>query len=146
MRQIGSHPLWIGHAGDGRDFARLHESGIRALVQLAIEEPVIQPPRDLIYVRIPLSDGAGNRADLLTLAILTVSGLLSRRVPTLLFCSAGMSRAPCVAAASLAVTLRQSPDAGLGMVTSQGPRDVSSGLWREMSDLVAAWRHDAGAS
>jgi hypothetical protein len=83
MRQVVPHPLWLGHAGDGRDFLGLYEAGIRALVQLAVEEPAIQPPRDLLYFRVPISDGAGNPVDSLALAIRTVADLLSRRVPTL---------------------------------------------------------------
>ena len=48
MRQVEPYRLWIGHAGDGGDFARVYETGIRAVVQLAAEEPVIPPPRDMI--------------------------------------------------------------------------------------------------
>jgi hypothetical protein len=142
MRQVVPHSLWIGHADDGRNLTKHYEAGIRALVQLAVEEPVIQLPRDLLYVRVPISDGAGNRADCLALAIRAVSELLSRRVPTLVCCGAGMSRSPCIVAAALAVTSGQSLEASLSTVTSQGPCDISASLWGEVSDLVASWRSD----
>jgi hypothetical protein len=139
MRQVAPHPIWLGHADDGRDFPDLYEAGIEALVQLAVEEPAIQTPRDLIYVRIPLSDGAGNRVDSLALAIQVVAELLTRRVPTLVCCGAGMSRSPCIVAAALAVTTRESSEACLSLVTRQAPCDISPSLWVSVSDLLMSW-------
>jgi hypothetical protein len=144
MRQVVPHPLWIGHAGDDRGFTRLYGAGIRAVVQLALEEPPIQPPRDLLYFRVPISDGAGNPADCLALAIRAVTELLSRGVPTLVSCGAGMSRSPCIVAAALAITSGQPPDACLGTVTSQGPCDISSSLWCEVSALVTSRQSATG--
>src|SRR4051812_36720706 len=69
MNQILPYPLWTGHAGDGRDYRRVLDHGIRAVVQLAAEEPPLQPPRELIYLRFPLNDGADNADDLLVLAV-----------------------------------------------------------------------------
>jgi hypothetical protein len=43
MNKIPPHHLWIGHAGDGSDFQGLFDADIRAVVQLAIEEPPIRP-------------------------------------------------------------------------------------------------------
>lgn len=116
----------------------IYEAGIRALVQLAIEEPAVQATRDLIYFRVPISDGVGNRADDLALAIRSVSELLSRRIPTLVCCGAGMSRSPCIVAAAIAVTFAQSAEASLDLVTGQGPSDVSMSLWKEISFLLAS--------
>ena len=143
MRQVVPHPLWIGHAGDGRDFIRLDCAGIRALVQLAFEESVIQPPRDLLYLRIPLLDGVGNRADCLALAIRAVSELLSRRVPTLVCCGAGMSRSPCIVAAALAMASDLPPEVCLGMATS-GTHSSRLSLWCEVCELVTSWQSDPG--
>src|SRR5688572_25242166 len=47
MNQILDLPLWLGHAGDGRDYRRLLDAGIQAIVQLAAEEPALSPPREL---------------------------------------------------------------------------------------------------
>ena len=65
MTHITPYPLWLGHAGDGRDLRALHEAGIRALVHLAAEDPPDQPTRDLMYFCVPLVDGMGNDFDLL---------------------------------------------------------------------------------
>ena len=135
MTQILPHRLWLGHAGDGRDFQQFFDSEIEALVQLAEEEPEIQVPHDLIYVRIPLLDGPGNRAESLTLAIRTVATLLTLRVPTLVCCGAGMSRSPCIAAAALAMNSGESPGQALRRIVEQRRCDVTPGLWNEVIDL-----------
>jgi hypothetical protein len=145
MRRVVPHPVWLGHASDGRDFTGLYEAGIRALVHLAVEEPAIQTPRDLIYLRVPLADGTENRGDSLSLAIRTVSHLLSARVPTLVFCGAGMSRSPCIVAAALSVNSGESLEGRLRFVISHGPCDISPGLWNEVSDLMRCWNHDGSA-
>jgi hypothetical protein len=92
MRQILPHALWLGHAADGRDYCRVLDTGIQAVVQLAQEEPPLQPSRDLVYCRFPLIDGPGNDNSLLLLAATTVANLLAKRVTILLRCGAGMSR------------------------------------------------------
>ena len=91
VRQRGVDDL-IDLGDEGSRAAGSRRPRPQALVQLAAEEPVIQAPRDLIHVRIPLLDGPGNRAEFLTLAIRTVAALLTLRVPTLVCCGAGMSR------------------------------------------------------
>ena len=45
MKKIEPYRLWLGHAGDGRDIARIVDTGIEAVVQLAEEEPLIALPR-----------------------------------------------------------------------------------------------------
>ena len=146
MRQILPHELWVGHDGDARDFTRIHEAGIKALVQLAFEEPALQTPRDLLYFRFPLVDGSGNQGDFLAMAIHLVSELLSRRVPTLVCCGAGMSRSPCIAAAALAIHLRVPFGSCLEIVTGQGPSDISRGLCAEVSEITEESRRIFGAT
>ena len=60
MRQIQPHRLWVGHAGDSRDFRALFGAGIEAVVQLAVDEPTVATPRELVSCRFPLLDGIGN--------------------------------------------------------------------------------------
>jgi protein-tyrosine phosphatase len=135
MNQIRPHQLWIGHAGDGRDYRRLLDLGIRAVVQLAVEEPPLQPPRELVYFRFPLRDGADNPDDLLDLAVAAVAALVRRRVPSLLCCGAGMSRSPAVAAAALR-RLAGEPAEGVLMRVLEGRAgDVSPGLWDHLKRL-----------
>src|SRR5438270_14825 len=64
MNQIVPYLLRVGHAGDGQDFKALFDEGVRAVVQLAWEEPPLMLPRELILCRIPLADGPGNRPGL----------------------------------------------------------------------------------
>jgi hypothetical protein len=133
MIQLVPHPLWIGHAGDGRDYRRILEAGIQVVVQLAAEEATLQPPRDLVYCRFPLVDGSGNPVVLLTAAVRTVLGFLQAEMPTLLCSGAGRSRAPAIAAAALALSLNLPPAQCLEMVVRQHPSDVSPGFWAEVA-------------
>jgi hypothetical protein len=60
MREIIPRRLWLGNASDVRDLRRIHDLGVAAIVDLALEESVPQLTRDLIYCRFPLVDGSGN--------------------------------------------------------------------------------------
>lgn len=90
MNQIKPYLLWVGHAGDCRAFNALHDLGIRAIVQLAIDEAPITAPREFLYFRLLLTDGAENNAEVLRLAIDSVSTLIAMQIPTLVACGAGM--------------------------------------------------------
>ena len=138
MNQVLPHSLWLGHAGEARDFRALFGAGIQAVVDLAAEEPPSQPPRELIYCRFPVVDGEGNPYELLRLAVDTVAALFRAQVPTLVLCSMGMSRAPAVAAAALALVRQERPEKCLEEVLAHHPSDVSPGLWREVDQLVAS--------
>jgi hypothetical protein len=135
MKQVDGLPLWLGHAGDGRDFRQIVATGIRAVVQLALEEPSLAPPRELLYLRFPLLDGEGNEPALLKFAIRTVASLLQARLPTLVCCGSGMSRSPAVAAAALALVGDGDVSARLQEIEQFGPMDVSPGLWREIQSI-----------
>ena len=62
VNQIMPYPLWIGHAGECRTFAEVFARDIKVVVQLALEDPPLQPPHELMYFRFPLLDGNGNDA------------------------------------------------------------------------------------
>jgi protein-tyrosine phosphatase len=136
MNQISPHRLWIGHAGDGRDYRRLLDVGIEAVVQLAIEEPPLQPPRELIYMRFPLRDGADNLDGLLDLAVRVVAALVRQRVCTLVCCGAGMSRAPAVSAFAIGLFTGEPAEEILKRVLTARPGDVSPALWDQLKRLV----------
>jgi protein-tyrosine phosphatase len=136
MRHIGNRALWIGPALNTVGLRQVHENGIEALVDLAINEPIPQLTRELIYCRFPIVDGAGNRPELLKLAVTTTADLIRSHTPTLVFCSAGMSRSPAVAAAALAVATGQSPADSLAEVLGSGPRDLSPPLWQDIVQLL----------
>ena len=137
MREVLSQLLWVGHAGDGRDFRELFALGIRAVVQLALEEPPLHLPREFILFRFPLLDGAGNDPAVLGLAMNSVAGLIRLRIPTLVCCGAGMSRSPVIAAAALSAVSGDGFDECLERVTSRGPADVSPALWADVRNVLS---------
>ena len=101
-----STKLWIGNALDVRDIRGVLGCGIAAIVDLAIEEPPIQFPRDIVYCRFPLIDGAENKPAVLRAAIETVACFMAFGTPTLVACGEGMSRSPAIVAAAMATTER----------------------------------------
>jgi hypothetical protein len=135
MRKVSGYSLWLGHAGAVRDRSRLLEAGISAVVDLALDEPPATLARELVYCRFPLLDGSGNPRWILKLAVETLAGLLRSGTPTLVYCGAGLSRTPAIAAASIALVRGCSPAAGLAIARQSGPVDISPALW---SDLRAA--------
>ena len=140
MHQIPPYGLWIGHAGEGQHYRQVFDAGIKALVELAAEEPPSQPPRDLIYWRFPLLDGTGNERLLLDLAISSVANLLERKVPTLVACGRGLSRSPAIAAAALALVYQEPPEDCLKRVAEHSHGDVSPGLWSEITSFLDSTR------
>src|SRR5579864_520702 len=120
MRQIAGFSLWLGHVGDVRDLRAVLASGVLAVVDLALNEPPATVTRELVYCRFPLIDGAGNPPWLLRAAVDCVAHLLHSGTPTLVYCGAGMSRSPCIAAAAIASVRGCSPDEALTWVTKSG--------------------------
>lgn len=137
MRQVPSHRLWIGHAGDGRDLKGILDLGIEAVVDLAASEPPPTITRDLIYCRFPIADSSENSPAVLKLAIETVYRLLQANMPTLVFCCLGMSRSPAIAASALSKLLHRDPDECLRMVTTGAPSNVVPGLWQSIRAAIA---------
>lgn len=138
MRRIIPYSLWLGNARDGRDFRSSLDCGIQALMQLAAEEPALQPPRDLIYCRFPLVDGQGNDLKLLRLAVMTLANFLEQRIPLLVFCGMGLSRSPSVAAIALAQVEQEDPEECLRRITDHSPADVAPGFWNELKQVFEA--------
>ncbi len=136
MRQIAPHPLWLGHVGDMRNLREVLDRGIVAVVDLAVNEPIPTLTRELVYCRFPLVDGTGNEAWLLRAAAETVAGFLKAEQPVFVYCAAGMSRTPVIAAAGLALASGRTPDECLAEVTARGPSDVTPHLWREVKEAV----------
>ena len=76
----------------------------------------------------------GNAAELLSAAITTNILLICKQIPSLVACSAGMSRSPMIVAASLALVRGQSPDAVLRELIDGYPHDVSPPLWVDVKN------------
>ncbi len=127
-----SNRLWIGNATDARDISGVIGRAIIAIVDLAMEEPVIHFPRDIVYCRIPLVDGAGNRPEIIRAAVDLTASFIASRVPTLVACGAGMSRSPIIVAAALARVDGKSLERALEEITVGVVHDVSTSLWAEI--------------
>ena len=128
MRRVADRSIWIGNAGDLRDARPILDAGIEAVVELADSEPLAILPRELVRFRFPLSDGGDNPAWLLRLAAESIAALLRAGVPTLICCSAGMSRSVCAAAAGVALAAGGSFVETIAAVVGSGPADVSPRL------------------
>jgi len=134
MREV-TPKLWIGNALEARDLRGLLGIGIEALVDLAMEEPPLSPTRELIYQRIPLFDGQGNPPTRIRLAISSVVELVASATPTLVACSAGMSRSPSIVAAALSRVNTITLDDALQQATA-GPSDVSPALLADVAAVL----------
>jgi protein-tyrosine phosphatase len=115
---------------------RLLEQGITVVVDLALDEPPAVLSREMVYCRFPLVDGTGNPIWLLRSAVMTVANLLRESVPTLVSCSAGISRAPAVAAAALAIATDRPLEECLEKVMLSRGGDVSPGFWRSVKEAI----------
>lgn len=136
MRRITPYKLWLGHAGDARNYRKIYEAEIRALILLAHEEAPDSLPRDLIVIRIPLLDGSCNDPKLIQLAITTIVSLIESEVETLVTCSAGLSRSPSIVAAAIATFEASDPIKSLQRVTSGFSTDVSPSLWNQVIHVL----------
>jgi hypothetical protein len=136
MRRVTGCSLWLGHVGDVRDVHGVLAADILAVVDLALNGPPASVTRELVYCRFPLIDGPGNPRWLLQAAIETVTCLLRCDTPTLVYCSAGLSRSPCIAAAAIARVRGCSAAEGLSIALQSGVADVSPGLWSEVQEVL----------
>lgn len=136
MREVIPGLIWIGNARDGGDISGVMAMEFRAVVDLAMEEAPVHFPREIVYCRFPIVDGAGNSPALLRTAIQTLSTLVETSTPTLVTCGAGMSRSPAIVAAALFMTKGGSPDDWLKKITAAGPHDVAPALWNDIRDAI----------
>lgn len=132
MREVLPRLIWIGNARDGRDVSEVISREIAAVVDLAMEEAPAHFPREIIYCRFPLLDGAGNSSSVLQVAVRTLARLIETGTPTLVTCGGGMSRSPALVAAGLAVANGGAPDDWLKQIAADGPHDVAPALWNDV--------------
>jgi protein-tyrosine phosphatase len=137
MRQVISQRLWIGNARDEHNVSEVLRTGVKAIVDLAMEEAPIRFPRDMLYARLPLLDGTGNSPAVLRAAVHLTATLIAEHVPTLVACGGGLSRSPAIVAAALAVVRKAPLDETLRSLALDRPHDVSPGLWAEIHDAFA---------
>jgi hypothetical protein len=138
MRKLEPYSLWLGSVVDAWDLAALHRRGIQAIVDLASNEAPIELTRDLTYCRFPIVDGIGNDRAQLRLAIGTLEALVLAEIPTLVYCSAVMSRSPAVAAAAIARITSQPLVDCLTRVTAGYAHDVAPGFICDVQSVTAS--------
>lgn len=126
MRKIADYPLWLSNAYEARDLRAIHNAEIEAVIDLALNEPPLAVTRELVYCRFPLIDGTGNPPWLLRAAVQTLAGMMHAKVSTMVFCSAGLSRSPVIAAAAIARLRSTSLHSELLIVLQDAPADVSA--------------------
>lgn len=133
MQEVYPERLWIGHALDIREPRPLFEVGITSIVDVAFEEKPAVLPRQLVYCRFPLNDGGGNDPKVLLQSLQTTIHLLESGMPTLVGCSAGMSRSPAVAAFALAYHLSKDPDQVIQRIANLKALELNRELWNELN-------------
>ena len=138
IRDVYPERLFIGNAIDARDLRLLYNHRIAAVIDLAVNEPPAQLARDMIYCRLPIIDGDGNSNTIIEAALRMGAMLIEREIRTLVACSAGMSRSPAIAAATVAIVTRTPPDDCLMNIVSDGPHDVSPILWSRIRTVCNA--------
>lgn len=132
MREVIPQHLWIGTTRDAHDVSAILDAGIGAVVDLAMECTPLTLPRDVTYVRFPLVDGAGNPPELIRAAVSLVATLIESRLPVLVSCGAGMSRAPAIVAAARAQLEATTLEESLERITQGAAHDISSSFWMEV--------------
>ncbi len=137
MREIIPGKLWLGNAADAHNVESIMQAGILAVIDLAAEQPMPTLPRSLVYCRFPILDGQQTSQAVLRAAIEAIVSLLNKEIPTLVYCSAGMSRSPAVVAGALSVLQGGSPDDRLRQIALGHPHDVSPQLWQDVRDVCA---------
>ncbi|GAB4149179.1 MAG: hypothetical protein Tsb009_23340 [Planctomycetaceae bacterium] len=137
MKEIIPGLLFVGNVRDARNISAVLSFEIAAVVDLAAEEAPIVFPRDVVYCRFPISDSGGNKTAFLQGAIDSIANLLREQVPTLIACSAGMSRSPSIAAAAISTVEGLTLDDALNMVSRFGPCDVHPMLWKEIQGVCS---------
>lgn len=132
MHEIVAGRLWISSSHEARNLRVVLDLGIEAIVDLAMQELPLTVTRELIYLRIPILDGDGNDIRRLTCAVESVAKLVRGNIPTLVCCSAGLSRSPAIVAAALFIVQNRPPADILQELVAQMPHDVSPVLWQDV--------------
>ncbi|HUG17833.1 MAG TPA: dual specificity protein phosphatase [Planctomycetaceae bacterium] len=132
MHCLIEQQLWQGNAVEAGDVRAILNLGVQAVVDLAAEEEPIRYPRDILVLRYPIIDGAGNPRWLLESIVSSLHNLLRNEIPTFVYCSAGLSRSPALCSAALARFRDVSMEDALAIVLGERSLDISTALWSEL--------------
>jgi protein tyrosine phosphatase len=136
MRKLPTYRIWLGNVLDASNLRGVLDLGVELIVDLAANEVPPKITRDLTYCHIPLHDSMGNSEWQLRLAIDTVRLAVAKNIPTLVCCSAGMSRTPVIAAAAIALQTQQDFRKCLEALVAGAPHDVSAALVKDVLSLI----------
>lgn len=140
MYDITPNRLWIGNAGDLLKPAALELVGVKAVVQVALAEEMPQLSREMLLAHFPIVDGSGNARGMIAAALDLTASLIRSKVATVVCCSGGMSRSPCIAAGALAMTEGLDPEETLRNIIHDRPHDIAPGVWQEVCAHVQRTR------
>lgn len=132
--------LWTGNAREARSPRDIADAGIQSVVDVAIEEEPAVLPRTIAYCRVPLHDGASNDDWALRLSLEIVASLISDEIPTLVACSAGVSRSPSIAIGALAISRQSDPDEELRRLAETRSLGISPALWLSVVEACTGWK------
>jgi hypothetical protein len=135
MHEVILNQLWLGNATDARDIKSVLDHRIVVIIDLALEELPVHVPRDIVYCRIPLVDGSGNRPEIIRAAVELTASFIELGVTTLVACGAGMSRSPFIVATTLALIDRRPLEEVLEEITVGVAHDVSTSLWADVKSV-----------
>jgi protein-tyrosine phosphatase len=137
MLNIPKTELWLGNTSDLRDIRAVLKTGVTAIIDLAIEEPLPSLPRTTNYCRVVLTDdGENNPANILA-AILAAGALVDGGHAVAICCNAGLNRSLAIAAATLARLSGKSAAECLELVATVKHVDVNPALWNQVVGVLA---------
>ena len=136
FRSTPHKDLYVADAIAARDLRQIYDHQIKAVVDLAANEPPAVLGRDIVYCRFPLADDASNDDALVETAILCLRSLLERDLRSLVACSAGMSRSPLIAAAANSLMSGNSLRSCLTALIEGAPHDVSQAMFSSVERIV----------
>ena len=129
MIRVPNRDVWLGNASDLRDMRSLLNTGVAAIVDLAIEEPIPAMPRVINYARFALTDDGEGAETTIAAALRLVTSFIDGSVPIAICCNAGMNRSPSIAAAGMALAFRSEARAELRTIAGLKAIDVNPALW-----------------
>ncbi len=136
MLNIPNSDIWLGNTSDLRDIRSVLKHGVTAIIDLAIEDPLPTIPRATTYCRFMITDDGENNPANIHAAILAASAFVSGGHVAAICCSAGLSRSPSIAAATMSYISGDSPTATLELVSAVKHIDVNPAFWNQVVDVL----------
>ena len=107
----------------------LLRTGVAAIVDLAVEEPIPTMPRVINYARFALTDEGEEAEPIIGGALRLVSSFVADRLPIAVCCNAGLNRSPTIAAVGIALALKSEAREELQTIAGLKAVDVNPALW-----------------